>query len=78
MNESNQSKRYVIIDTDCGIDDALAIMLAADCHKKGLMQLLAITCCYGNTSIDNVVKNVCHTLNVCDIEVKLKKIIKYL
>lgn len=63
------SKKYVIIDTDCGGDDALAIMLAALCHKKGLIKLLAITCTYGNTTLDNVVKNVCHTLQVCDIEV---------
>ncbi len=69
MNESNLSKKYVIIDTDCGVDDALAIMLAANCHKNGLIHLLAITCSYGNTSVDNVVNNVCHTLQVCDIEV---------
>ncbi len=66
---SNKSKKYVIIDTDGGVDDALALMIAAHCHQNGLINLLAITCCYGNTLIDNVVKNVFHTLRVCAIEV---------
>lgn len=66
---SDKLKKYVIIDTDGGVDDALAIMTAAHSHQNGLINLLAITCCYGNTLIDNVVKNVCHTLRVCAIQV---------
>lgn len=55
-------KNCVIIDTDCGIDDSLAISLAAYCQQRNLLQVLAITCTHGNTSVVNVVKNVCLTL----------------
>lgn len=71
MNTSNETEKYVIIDTDCGIDDSLAIMLAVNCHQNKLINLLAITCCFGNTSVDNVVKNVWHTLKATDFEVNL-------
>jgi inosine-uridine nucleoside N-ribohydrolase len=53
MLSSNLSKR-VIIDTDCGVDDAVAILWALTAHITsqkafGSCQLLAITCCSGNT-----------------------------
>jgi inosine-uridine nucleoside N-ribohydrolase len=58
MLSSNLSKR-VIIDTDCGVDDAVAILWALTAHvtsqkaseqsEFGSCQLLAITCCSGNT-----------------------------
>ena len=58
---------YVIIDTDCGIDDSLAIALAAHCHQNNLLDILAITCTHGNTGVDNVTKNVCLTLRACGL-----------
>ena len=64
------SRNYVIIDTDCGIDDSLAIVLAAHCQQQSLIEILAITCSHGNTCVDNVTKNVCHTLRACDLLVK--------
>lgn len=60
---------YVIIDTDAGVDDALALMLAFDCHKRGLIDILAITCVYGNVCVDKVVKNVLLTQRTCDCQV---------
>ncbi|CAG2165526.1 unnamed protein product [Oppiella nova] len=53
----DKQENYVIIDTDCGIDDALALMLAFDCHKRGLIEILGITCVYGNVCVDKVVRN---------------------
>ena len=71
QNESPKvTKKYVIIDTDCGVDDAVAIMLAAYGHKKGLIKILAITCVAGNTTVDNVVRNVTLTLKLADLKVK--------
>lgn len=47
--------KFVIIDNDCGIDDAWALnfLLNLDTNIK----VLAITCVDGNTSVDNVIKN---------------------
>lgn len=56
------SKRLLIIDTDAGIDDVDAILLALS--YKDEWKILAITCCYGNTYIDNVCQNVMKTLVV--------------
>ncbi|CAG2105614.1 unnamed protein product [Medioppia subpectinata] len=62
------SKPMVIIDTDSGVDDALAIMLATYCHKHNMIDIMAITCQFGNTYVDNVVKNVGYTLNASELE----------
>ncbi|CAG2165713.1 unnamed protein product [Oppiella nova] len=62
------SKKLVIIDTDCGVDDALAIMLATYCQKQDMIDILGITCSFGNTYVDNVCKNVCYTLRASELE----------
>lgn len=56
------SKKLLIIDTDCGVDDALAILLAAT-HPS--CDIKAITCCFGNTSLDNACSNVFRVLKTC-------------
>jgi inosine-uridine nucleoside N-ribohydrolase len=65
----SETKR-VIIDTDCGVDDAVALLWALTAHlnsqqpssrsnssfspnELGSCQLLAITCCSGNTHCDS-------------------------
>uniref|UniRef100_A0A4W3JY23 Inosine-uridine preferring nucleoside hydrolase-like n=1 Tax=Callorhinchus milii TaxID=7868 RepID=A0A4W3JY23_CALMI len=55
-------KKLLLMDVDCGVDDAQAIMMALAAPN---VQLLGITCCHGNTSIDNVCKNVLRVLKVC-------------
>uniref|UniRef100_A0A8C1FD96 Si:ch211-201h21.5 n=2 Tax=Cyprinus carpio TaxID=7962 RepID=A0A8C1FD96_CYPCA len=50
------AQKLLIIDTDCGIDDALA--------APGV-KVLGITCCFGNTDVDNVCQNVIWVLTVC-------------
>lgn len=55
----------VIIDCDAGIDDALALIILIAAHKQKKIQIEAITCVNGNTTVDNVVKNVFRTLDVC-------------
>ncbi|XP_062306397.1 inosine-uridine preferring nucleoside hydrolase [Osmerus eperlanus] len=57
------TKRLVVIDTDCGIDDAQAIMMALAAPD---VHVLAITCCFGNTDVDNVCQNVLRVLSVCE------------
>ena len=51
----------IFIDTDCGIDDAVAIMLALSSPEE--VEITGISCVAGNTSLDNVVKNVCGLLS---------------
>lgn len=57
----------VIIDCDAGIDDALALIMLIAAHKQEKIQIKAVTCVNGNTNVDNVVKNVFRTLDVCKV-----------
>ncbi|KAK9973309.1 hypothetical protein ABG768_024045 [Culter alburnus] len=54
--------KLLLIDTDCGIDDALAIIVALAAPG---VKVLGITCCFGNTDVDNVCQNVMRVLTVC-------------
>ncbi|XP_029938851.1 inosine-uridine preferring nucleoside hydrolase [Salarias fasciatus] len=56
-------KKLVIIDTDCGIDDAQAIMMALVAPE---VEILGITCTFGNAALDNVCQNVLRVLSVCE------------
>ncbi|XP_041647490.1 inosine-uridine preferring nucleoside hydrolase [Cheilinus undulatus] len=58
-------KKQVIIDTDCGIDDAQAIMLALVAPN---IQIVGITCVFGNAAVENVCQNVLRVLSVCERE----------
>ncbi|XP_043928413.1 inosine-uridine preferring nucleoside hydrolase-like isoform X2 [Protopterus annectens] len=55
-------KKLILFDTDCGVDDAQAIMVALAAPN---VRILGITCCKGNTSVDNVCKNVLRVLEIC-------------
>ena len=53
--------RSVILDVDTGIDDALALMFAL---RRRDVDVRAITCVAGNTSVDRVVVNTCAVLDL--------------
>lgn len=55
MREIRSEKESVIIDVDCGVDDALALILAL---RSTELQVLAITTVAGNVSEEKVAKNV--------------------
>lgn len=59
--------KNIIVDCDAGIDDALALIILLTAHKKKEVIVKAITCVNGNTTVDNVVKNVFRTLEVCHV-----------
>lgn len=61
---ASSDRQKIIIDTDCGIDDAIALLLALS--SKDIAEVIAITCCFGNTSLDNVCSNVMRVLTVCE------------
>ncbi|XP_015225093.1 PREDICTED: inosine-uridine preferring nucleoside hydrolase-like, partial [Cyprinodon variegatus] len=55
--------KKLLVDVDCGVDDAQAIMLALATPK---VELLGITCVHGNTAVENVCKNVLRVLQACN------------
>lgn len=65
------AKKLLLVDVDCGVDDAQALMMALAAPE---VEVLGITCCFGNTTIDHVCKNVLRVLQVCN---RMEVIIHY-
>lgn len=66
-NESNfLNGKSVVIDVDVGTDDAWAILLALSHEKRLNFKVRAITCVQGNSTVDNIGKNVLCVLNTVD------------
>lgn len=64
MDDSSNSHKYIILDTDMGTDDAWALLMILKAVKYFKnVTLLAITCVHGNTSMDNVVRNAYRVLS---------------
>lgn len=62
---SSVPKKKVILDTDAGVDDAVAIIVALHLAQKHGHEIVAISTVSGNVGVDKVVKNVAQILNVC-------------
>ena len=60
-NTRENAKLKIVIDCDAGIDDAQAIMIALSQD----VDVLGITCTFGNVEVDQVIKNVFKVLEVC-------------
>ncbi|XP_060922741.1 inosine-uridine preferring nucleoside hydrolase-like [Limanda limanda] len=56
-------KKKLFIDADTGVDDAQAIMVALAAPD---VEILGITCCYGNTPLENVLMNTLRVLKACN------------
>ena len=59
----------VIFDTDIGVDDAYALLLAAGSPS---IRLLGVTTCFGNASLDDCTENalrICELLGLKDVPV---------
>ena len=56
------TKRKIIVDCDAGTDDAGAIMMALTYQH---VEVVAVTCVFGNTEVENVVNNVLRVLKLC-------------
>lgn len=67
-------KMKVIIDTDGGVDDAMALLMAVASTE---LQILAITTTAGNTDLEQVNANVHRTLDVASITVILHIYIEF-
>lgn len=59
----------LIIDTDAGVDDAVALFLALGYEARQLnsnVRIMAITCVFGNTDVNNVALNVLKVLKTAN------------
>ena len=56
------NKEKIIIDTDCGVDDAQAILIALSKEFSDRIEVIGITCCSGNVQVDQVLINVLKVL----------------
>lgn len=63
MQITTMAEKLLLIDTDCGIDDAQAIMMALAAPG---VKVLGITCCFGNAAVEDVCQNVLRVLSVCN------------
>ena len=54
--------KKLIIDTDTGVDDAMALLMALESHKRGEVEVLAITAVNGNTLETHAQRNILRTL----------------
>ena len=66
--EKKNKVKKVIIDTDPGIDDAMAIMIALKEHKKETISILAITLVNGNSTTDKAQVNILRVLEVFNLQ----------
>lgn len=57
----------VIIDTDVGTDDAMALLIFLLGEKLGLIRILGILTTNGNTTVENVVRNTARIFNLLGI-----------
>jgi purine nucleosidase len=60
----------VLIDTDCGSDDAVALLIA---FRSPLAQVEAITTVAGNVGVDQATRNTLYTMEFCDADVPVYK-----
>jgi len=59
----------VLIDTDAGTDDALAILMCLQAHKcpSRKFRVAGIVCVNGNTKVDHVTSNVTRLLELAEV-----------
>jgi purine nucleosidase len=63
--DAPDSVRHIVLDTDTGIDDAVALLYLAG---RDDVEISAITSVYGNTPVDSAVTNIARVLKVAGIE----------
>ncbi|CAL1143595.1 unnamed protein product [Cladocopium goreaui] len=59
--------RWLVVDTDAGVDDAFALCMALRLAKQSDFEFKLITCCFGNCSVEQVGINVAKCLAACEL-----------
>nr|XP_008105298.2 PREDICTED: inosine-uridine preferring nucleoside hydrolase isoform X1 [Anolis carolinensis] len=59
----SKMKKFLLVDVDPGVDDAVALMIALESPN---VEVLGITCCYGNSQLQNTSRNALRVLHVCN------------
>ncbi|MGA1838918.1 nucleoside hydrolase, partial [Herbiconiux sp. 11R-BC] len=65
ITPSARETRHIVLDTDTGIDDALALLYLAG---RADVELSAITSVYGNTPVESALTNIARVLKVAGLE----------
>lgn len=58
--------KYIVYDCDMGLDDAWGLLLLLRSKMCPKVDVLAVTCNFGNTSVDYVASNVVRMLGALD------------
>lgn len=58
--------KYIVYDCDMGLDDAWGLLLLLRSNMSPKVEVLAVTCSFGNTSVDYVCSNVIRMLEALD------------
>ncbi|KAK7893221.1 hypothetical protein WMY93_022373 [Mugilogobius chulae] len=62
LQQTGVKMKKLWVDLDTGVDDAQALMLALSTPD---VEILGISCCHGNTPLENVLENTLRVLRVC-------------
>ena len=65
MAQPSVPKKFLVIDTDAGVDDAVAISIALKMCAETGFELPLITTSFGNVDVEQVTTNVCKTIEKC-------------
>lgn len=57
----------IIIDCDAGVDDAMALLMAFEAHKNGLIHVCGVTSVRGNADVQNVNRNIWRTVKAAGL-----------
>ncbi|CAK9053894.1 unnamed protein product [Durusdinium trenchii] len=68
-------QRWLVVDTDAGVDDAFALCMALKLAEKSHFVLKLITCCFGNCSVEQVGMNVAKCLHACEVPPSLIRVV---
>jgi len=59
-----ERRKKIIIDVDTGTDDAQALIMALS--QSDAIEVIAVTCVSGNTTVDNACINTLRVLRACN------------
>lgn len=68
MRDSRQAERWLVVDTDAGLDDAVALCMALKLDSHYGLSCKLVTTTHGNCSLDKVNQNVAKCIRACGLD----------